>query len=137
MAELVPVEPFDIVVFGATGDLALRKLIPALFHRWCDGQITPDSRIVAASREPMSDDAFRELAARHVLDGTPSEERRKAWSDFTDRMSHVAVDVSGQGEDWADLKAALDPDEDKIRLYYLALPPSTYGQACAGLAARR
>lgn len=39
MAELVPVEPFDIVIFGATGDLARRKLIPALFHRWCDGQI--------------------------------------------------------------------------------------------------
>ncbi|MBO6766345.1 glucose-6-phosphate dehydrogenase [Maricaulis sp.] len=136
MAELVPVEPFDIVVFGATGDLALRKLIPALFHRWCDGQITADSRIIAASREPMSDDAFRDIAARHIFERDPTDARRKAWSEFIERMSYVAVDVSAQGEDWADLKAALDPDEDKIRLYYLALPPSTYGRACAGLAAQ-
>lgn len=136
MAELVPVEPFDIVVFGATGDLALRKLIPALFHRWCDGQITTDSRIIAASREPMSDDAFRDIAARHIFERDPTDARRKAWLEFTERMHYVAVDVSAQGEDWADLKAALDPDEDKIRLYYLALPPSTYGQACAGLAAQ-
>ncbi|MED5550765.1 MAG: glucose-6-phosphate dehydrogenase [Pseudomonadota bacterium] len=136
MAELVPVEPFDIVVFGATGDLALRKLIPALFHRWCDGQITADSRIIAASREPMSDDAFRDVAARHIFERDPTDARRKAWSEFIERMHYVAVDVSAQGEDWADLKAALDPDEDKIRLYYLALPPSTYGRACAGLAAQ-
>lgn len=137
MAELVPVEPFDIVVFGATGDLALRKLIPALFHRWCDGQITPDSRIVAASRDGMDQSAFRELAATHVLDGKASDDRRKAWSAFTERLTYVSLDVSGEGDDWADLRAALDPDENKIRLYYLALPPAIYGSVCAGLAAQR
>ncbi|WP_300541780.1 glucose-6-phosphate dehydrogenase [Maricaulis sp.] len=135
MAELVPVEPFDIVVFGATGDLALRKLIPALFHRWCDGQITDDSRIVAASREPMAQEAFRELASTHIFDnGNVTDARRKAWAAFSERLNYVDLDASGEGEGWARLKDALDPDDDKIRLYYLALPPSIYGSVCAGLA---
>ena len=41
----VPVEPFEIVVFGGTGDLARRKLIPSLYHRFCDGQI-PDLSLI-------------------------------------------------------------------------------------------
>lgn len=50
MAKLVPVETFDLVIFGGTGDLAMRKLLPALYHRDRDGQVTPESRIIAASR---------------------------------------------------------------------------------------
>ncbi|MAK65133.1 MAG: glucose-6-phosphate dehydrogenase, partial [Maricaulis sp.] len=120
MAELVPVEPFDIVVFGATGDLALRKLIPALFHRWCDGQITEDSRIIAAARDTLSDEDFRTLAATHIMTGDACAERQDNWTRFTQLIHYSALDVSRDGDDWLDLKAALDPDEDKIRLYYLA-----------------
>ena len=80
MAELVPVEPFDIVVFGATGDLALRKLIPALFHRWCDGQITDDSRIICASRDAMESSAFQEMAATHVIDGKTKDQRKDVFA---------------------------------------------------------
>jgi glucose-6-phosphate 1-dehydrogenase len=50
MANFVPVDVFDLVIFGGTGDLAMRKLLPALYHRERDGQITGDSRIIAASR---------------------------------------------------------------------------------------
>ncbi|MEO0851166.1 MAG: glucose-6-phosphate dehydrogenase, partial [Pseudomonadota bacterium] len=61
-AQLIPVTSFDLVVFGAAGDLALRKLVPSLFHRWRDGQIPPDSRIVGASRTALSHDDYRALA---------------------------------------------------------------------------
>ena len=61
MAEFIPVPSFDLVVFGATGDLSLRKLFPALLHRFLDGQIPEDSRILGLSRRDMSDDAFREM----------------------------------------------------------------------------
>ena len=60
--QLLPVTPFDLVVFGAAGDLSLRKLIPSLFHRWRDGQIPPQSRIIGVSRTAMNADAFRKLA---------------------------------------------------------------------------
>ena len=50
MAQFVPADPFDLVIFGGTGDLAQRKLLPALFHRDRDGQFSDDSRIFAVSR---------------------------------------------------------------------------------------
>ena len=59
---LIPVDPFDLVVFGATGDLAQRKLIPALFHRDEQGQIPPDAKIIGTSRRELSDEAFRAFA---------------------------------------------------------------------------
>jgi len=61
-SQFVPVSPFDIVVFGAAGDLSLRKLIPSLFHRWCDKQIPPESRIIGVSRTAMDSQAFRNMA---------------------------------------------------------------------------
>jgi glucose-6-phosphate 1-dehydrogenase len=134
MAELVPVEPFDIVIFGATGDLSLRKLVPALFHRWCDDQIPAESRIVCVSREEMDIDAYRELAASHIKVGDSDGERARKWSQFLAHLSYVAADATGRGAGWEALKAAVDPDTAKIRLFYLALPPSLYGPVCSALA---
>ena len=62
MAKFVPVEPFDIVIFGGTGDLSRRKLLPALYHRWLDGQIPPTSAIIAAARSAMETAAYRKVA---------------------------------------------------------------------------
>ena len=53
MAKLVPVEAFDLLIFGGTGDLTMRKLLPALYHRDRDGQFTSDSRIVAVSPQRL------------------------------------------------------------------------------------
>ena len=59
---IIPVDLFDLVVFGATGDLSQRKLLPALFHRDLQGQIPPGSRIIGSSRRPLSDDEFKDFA---------------------------------------------------------------------------
>ena len=48
MPKIIPVASFDCVVFGATGDLTLRKLLPALYYRFRDGQMPPESHIIAA-----------------------------------------------------------------------------------------
>ncbi len=130
MAELLPVEPFDIVVFGATGDLARRKLIPALFHRWCDGQIPENSRIIAAARDELSTETYIERAAEMVLTAEPSAERVAKWNAFTEHLKYVAVDATANGKGWGELSSALDSSADKIRLFYLALPPSIYGSVC-------
>ena len=53
-AKTVPVETFDLVIFGGTGDLALRKLLPGLFRRYADGQIPEDSRIIGVARDKDS-----------------------------------------------------------------------------------
>ena len=62
-ARVVPVEPFDLVVFGGTGDLARRKLLPALYHRLHDGQMPPQARIIGTARKDLDRDAYRNMAA--------------------------------------------------------------------------
>jgi glucose-6-phosphate 1-dehydrogenase len=58
---VIPVPPFDYVVFGGTGDLARRKLLPALYYRLKDGQIPDGSRIIGTSRREMSGDEYRAM----------------------------------------------------------------------------
>ncbi len=62
-ARIIQVDPFDLVVFGATGDLARRKLLPALFQRDLAGQLPDAARIVGAARSTLSRDAYRAQAA--------------------------------------------------------------------------
>ena len=59
VARVIPVSKFDLVLFGATGDLARRKIWPGLFHRFLAGQFDTDSRILGVSRSELSDDQFR------------------------------------------------------------------------------
>jgi glucose-6-phosphate 1-dehydrogenase len=61
---LEPVDTFDYVIFGATGDLTMRKLLPALYRRFADGQVPADSRIVGTARSPLDDATYRERARR-------------------------------------------------------------------------
>ena len=58
-SRIVKVDPFDLVVFGGTGDLAYRKLYPALFHRERSEQFTEPTRIIGVSRRHFDRDAFR------------------------------------------------------------------------------
>lgn len=133
MAELLPVEPFDMVIFGATGDLARRKLIPALFHRWCDGQIPEPSRIITTAREEMSTEDFLARAAETVNGNGANSERQARWAEFSRLVTYVRADADGEGEGWTALKEALNGDPTKIRVFYLALPPSVYGPVCAAI----
>ena len=61
-SQFIPVEPFDYVVFGGTGDLAERKLLPALYHRFIAGQFTEPTRIIGASRAEMTHEQYRTFA---------------------------------------------------------------------------
>jgi len=60
MSTATPVAPCDFVVFGGTGDLAVRKLLPALYLRDRDGQLTADTRIIAVSRAGLDESGYRD-----------------------------------------------------------------------------
>ena len=62
MTPQAPLPPFDLVIFGGTGDLALRKLLPALFHRFVEGQIPAGTRVLGIARDVIGDDEWRERA---------------------------------------------------------------------------
>jgi glucose-6-phosphate 1-dehydrogenase len=66
-SQIIPVEPFDCIVFGGTGDLAERKLIPALYQRQVAGQLSEPTRILGASRAQMSTDEYRRIIVEKPL----------------------------------------------------------------------
>lgn len=133
-AQLIPVTPFDLVVFGAAGDLSLRKLMPALFHRWRDGQIPVESRIIGASRSAMDDAAFRTLVRSSFHKFHPDEKvGDDEWAEFERLLRYVEVDAAADGADWRGLAASLSAGEDKQRVFYLALPPALYGSVCRNI----
>jgi glucose-6-phosphate 1-dehydrogenase len=120
------ISAFDCVVFGGTGDLAMRKLLPALFHRELDGQLPTEGRIIAAARGAMSDDAYRaqvwEALSQHVGDRLTDD----AWTTFARRLSYAQVDARS-GEGWRALGATLDQRPDHVRVFYLATAPDLFG----------
>ena len=75
-AKFIKVEPFDLVVFGGTGDLAYRKLYPALLHRDKSEQFMDPTRIIGVSRRPLERDAFR-ASVRDALIEVQRRRRRR------------------------------------------------------------
>ncbi|MAP95613.1 MAG: glucose-6-phosphate dehydrogenase [Ponticaulis sp.] len=133
MAQFVPVDPFDLIIFGGTGDLSQRKLLPALFHRYLDEQIPESSRIIGTARSEMSREDYLDMAktACHAAtaDATWSEEK---WQNFAEMLYYQPLDISASKKDWKPLKD-LVTSEKKIRVYYLATAPSLYIPTCEGL----
>lgn len=133
MAKLIPVEPFDLVIFGGTGDLAMRKLLPSLYHRDCDGQFSPDSRIIAIGRSPMSTDDYRESVHeglhRALGDDDVDSER---WASFAARLEYTDVDAL-DASTWQSLVEILKDGQSRTRVVYFATPPSLYGPIAGGL----
>jgi glucose-6-phosphate 1-dehydrogenase len=133
VARVIAVEPFDLVVFGATGDLAARKLIPALYHRDADGQIPPAARIIGASRRHLSSNEFRDLARgwleAHVK---PGERQDGAVARFLGRLSYVPVQADGDAG-WTELAEALADAPERIRVFYLATGPELFVPICERL----
>jgi glucose-6-phosphate 1-dehydrogenase len=124
--------PTDLVVFGGTGDLSMRKLLPSLYLLDRDGHLGGETRVVAVSRDGLTDADLRDKAASAVRGHSavqvvePEVLRR-----FLDRISHVTVDVGGDPSGWEGLAAALAPGRDRV--FYLAVPPMISGAICRGL----
>ncbi|MBA5776048.1 glucose-6-phosphate dehydrogenase [Stappia sp. F7233] len=125
---VIEVAPFDLAVFGATGDLAHRKLLPALYHRDLDGQLPAEARVIACSRRDMGDKAYRDWAEasvrEHVTDIDEAVLKR-----FIERISYVAVDAASDAG-WTDLAKRLGERSDVVRAFYLAVSPDFFGSIC-------
>jgi glucose-6-phosphate 1-dehydrogenase len=134
MPKIIPVDVFDCVVFGATGDLTLRKLLPALYYRFRDGQMPAESRVIGAARSKLSDDEFRGRANDAIQKHVPKEDREKdTVTRFLAQLHYVSIDATAPDAKWGQFKDVLDPD--RIRVFYLATSPDLYGPTCDALAA--
>jgi glucose-6-phosphate 1-dehydrogenase len=137
ITRIVTVEDFDIVVFGATGDLAQRKLLPALFHRDEQGQLSPGTRVIGTSRRAMGDEEFRSFA-RTALEQHVKETERKAdvLERFLARLSYVAAEP-GKPEGWPTLAIQLNQHSERVRVFYLAVGPDLFGPICDSIGAHK
>ncbi len=128
MVQLKPVDPFDFIIFGGTGDLALRKLIPALWHRHCDDQLPLGSRIIAVSRGSATKDEYVGTLRDHLSEAM----KDPRWADFVERIYYVSLDAT-DSTTWVDLVELLDGRETVTRAVYLATPPTLFGPVSKGL----
>lgn len=127
MAEFIPVPPFDLVVFGATGDLSLRKLFPSLLHRFLDGQIPAQSRIIGVARSEMDTDAFRKLVHEAHLKFDPKANIDEAkCGEFLKRIEYARVDATAPASEWGALQSALANGNGNVRIFYLSTAPSLF-----------
>src|SRR5712691_11207245 len=140
MADAVA-DPVTMVIFGGGGDLAHRKLLPALYNLSVDGFLPPHIAIVGIGRSAMTDDAYRDFAK----DGTKQFSRRaldeEAWTRFAASIFFVNATLDDD-RGLAPLGARLDVLEHERglpghRLYYLAIPPTLFGPTVKQLAHSR
>jgi glucose-6-phosphate 1-dehydrogenase len=135
-AKIIPVAPFDLVVFGGTGDLTLRKLLPALYQRFRDGQMPQDSRVVAVARTEMSTADYLAQAEAALRRHVPADELDEpTWRRFAEQVGYCGIDAS-RPDAWGPLVAALaDADPARPRVFYLATGPDLFGPICRNAAA--
>ena len=132
MAKFIPVEVFDLVIFGGAGDLAMRKLMPALYHRDADGQLPAGCRIISSGRRGLAQDEFLGMVEEALRSNLADEEfSGPLWQTFSERLQYIQTDATDHSS-WQGLKAALDGFEDRIRVAYLATTPSLFGTIATG-----
>jgi glucose-6-phosphate 1-dehydrogenase len=124
-----------IVIFGATGDLTRRKLMPALYRLAYDRRLPPTVAIVGSSRTALSEDQFRERSKEGVKQfsqDTPFEEDR--WAEFARNLYYVGGDLADPGL-YTAIGAKLTELGQKNVLYYLSIQPSYYAETAEKLGA--
>ncbi|MGL4441380.1 MAG: glucose-6-phosphate dehydrogenase, partial [Bosea sp. (in: a-proteobacteria)] len=125
VSRVIPVETFDLVIFGGTGDLARRKILPGLFRRFLAGQMPPQARIIGAARADLTSVAFREMVAASISEfgGTESGDAA-AVAAFQDRLEYVAIDATGVNG-WTKLAQLVR--KDVVRAFYFSVAPALFG----------
>ena len=109
----------DIIIVGATGDLARRKLLPALYNLHLEGLLPAVGRIIGYARTKRSDDEFRAAAAAAVKEFSRTGLDKGAWASFAERLTFVWAESDG----FAGVRRRC---EQPARLVYLATPPSSF-----------
>ncbi len=125
VSRIIPVDPADLVIFGGTGDLARRKILPALFRRFCAGQIGEDSRVIGASRTELDDKGFRKMASDAIAEFSEHEGCDMGrLKDFLAMLHYVTLDARGT-TGWKALAKLVK--SDRIRAFYFSVGPGLFG----------
>ena len=118
-------ETTSIVIFGATGDLTKRKLVPALYNLYRKGRLPGEARIVGFARRDWSDEKFRDVMREGVKEFASKEYEESLWREFAPRLTYVRGDLT-TARDFETLDGELSKNSAGNRLYYLSVSPEFY-----------
>ena len=117
---------FDMIVVGASGDLARRKLLPSLYLLQRDGLLHPEGRVFGVARHDWDRDAYLaqvEASLREHLGEACSDE---GWDRFHGHLHYLRMSAT-DAADYGELRSVLAGGEERARVFYLATPPDLYG----------
>ena len=118
--------PFDMVVIGASGDLARRKLVPALYNLHKYGRL-PAGRILAAARQEGSREGYLHAAEASARENMPQNEfQPEVWRSFVERVDYLQLNATDPAS-YAALAETMADYQERARVFYLATPPDLYG----------
>ena len=125
VSRVIPVDSFDLVIFGGTGDLARRKILPGLFRRFLSGQMPEESRIIGAARSDLDSDGYRAMIKDAVAEfGGAEKSDKKGLDAFLARLEYVTVDAKGDAG-WAALAELMR--DGLVKAFYFSVGPSLFG----------
>ncbi|HWV46965.1 MAG TPA: glucose-6-phosphate dehydrogenase, partial [Nitrospira sp.] len=131
------IEPCTLVIFGGSGDLARRRLIPAVYNLLLDGLLPSNYVVLGLGRTPMSDEEFRSTVRDGVIKHSRQALIEDTWTAFSQHLFYLA----GGNDDaptYARLKERVEELERTFqlpgnRIFYLSIPPSSFTAVCEGL----
>ncbi len=130
-------QPCSIVIFGASGDLTRRKLLPALYNLLLDGLLPENFSVLGLGRKDLSDEDFREIARDGIEQFSRQSLQSDKWEHFQNRLFYCAGDIKA-AEYYGTIQKRLKAIETPLnlpgnRIFYLAIPPNSFAPACEGL----
>ncbi len=135
---LPPVEPCTLVIFGGSGDLARRRLIPALYNLLLDGLMPAGYAVLGLGRKLMTDEEYRATLKEGVQKFSRQALDEAKWAVFSQHIFYLAGE-NETPDTYAKLKARAEEIERTFglpgnRIFYLSIPPSSFAAVCEGLA---
>ncbi|MBT4872936.1 MAG: glucose-6-phosphate dehydrogenase [Marinovum sp.] len=124
VSRVIPVEPFDLVIFGGTGDLARRKILPGLFRRFIAGQMPQDAQIIGAARAEYDADGYRQFIKQSLFEFGPKDVPNDVTEAFLSGLDYVAIDAKGTNG-WPELAAKMR--DGHVRAFYFSVAPALFG----------
>lgn len=125
VSRVIPVEPFDLVIFGGTGDLARRKILPGLFRRFLSGQMPEGAQIIGAARAGHDHEGYRELIRGAINEfGGEDAKKTKQLDKFLSCLSYVPIDAKGENG-WKELAGLVR--KELVNAFYFSVGPSLFG----------
>ncbi len=124
----------NLVIFGGNGDLALRKLLPALFYLERDGRLVRAGRIIAAARTAMTSEAYLEHAGESLRNYLPDADYDSAvWEALAQKITYLEIDATDKSKFTALVSACGGAESACNTVYYLATPPTLFSAICRNL----